>query len=83
MSQTTEAVSSSLKRSYRKGNPLTLAERQQASLAKKRTTHKELRVFLLSELKEQLQSMCEAEGITQAEMIARLIEQENFESKKK
>jgi hypothetical protein len=78
MSQTENAETSSLstKRPYRKGNPLTLAERQQASLARKRATHKELRVFLPVALKDQLQEMCAAEGITQAEMIARLIEQE-------
>ncbi|WP_303632659.1 RepB family protein, partial [Escherichia coli] len=42
MSQTENAVTSSsgTKRAYRKGNPLTLAERQQASLARKRATHK-------------------------------------------
>jgi hypothetical protein len=78
MSQTENAKTSSLgtKRPYRKGNPLTLAERQQASLARKRATHKELRVFLPVALKDQLQEMCAAEGITQAEMIARLIELE-------
>lgn len=75
MSQAVNAATSSMKRVYRKGNPLTLAERQQASLAKKRTTHRELRVFLPVALKEQLQNMCEAEGITQAEMIAELIKQ--------
>ncbi|EFB6703405.1 replication regulatory protein RepA, partial [Escherichia coli] len=51
MSQTENAVTSSTKRAYRKGNPLTLAERQQASLARKRATHKELRVFIPAALK--------------------------------
>lgn len=73
-----ETSSSKEKRAYRKGNPLTLTQRQQASVARKRTTHKELRVFLPTALKEQLQNMCEAEGVTQAEMIAKLIEQENI-----
>lgn len=79
MSQTENAVPSSLKtkRPYRKGNPLSLSERQQASLARKRETHKELRVFLPNELKNLLQTMCEAEGITQAEMIARWIKKES------
>ncbi|SMG60288.1 replication regulatory protein RepA [Cedecea sp. NFIX57] len=78
MSQIENAVTSSSKpkRIYRKGSPLSLAERQQASLAKKRSTHKELRVFLPAVLKEQLQDMCEAEGVTQAEMIERLIQKE-------
>ncbi len=40
MSQTENAVTSSsgTKRAYRKGNPLTLAERQQASLARNEYT---------------------------------------------
>nr|UGK57031.1 hypothetical protein [Escherichia coli] len=78
MSQTENAVTSSsgTKRAYRKGNPLTLAERQQASLARKRATHKELRVFIPAALKAQLQEMCDAEGVTQAEMIAELIKAE-------
>ncbi|EKF0150970.1 ribbon-helix-helix protein, CopG family, partial [Escherichia coli] len=51
--------------------------RQQASLARKRATHKELRVFIPAALKAQLQEMCEAEGVTQAEMIAELIKQKS------
>lgn len=78
MSQAENAVTSSLneKRPYRKGNPLSLAERQQASLARKRVTHKELRVFLPLALKNEFQSMCEAKGITQAEMIELMIKKE-------
>ncbi|OKT11110.1 copB [Escherichia coli] len=41
-------------------------------MARKRATHKELRVFIPAALKAQLQVMCEAEGVTQAEMIAEL-----------
>ncbi len=75
MSQTENAVTSSsgTKRAYRKGNPRTLADRQQAALANKRARHKELRVFNPAALKAQLQEMCEAEGVTQAEMIAELL----------
>lgn len=75
MSQAVNVDTSSAKpkRQYRKGNPLSLAERQQSSLARKRETHKELRVFLPNELKDQLQELCEAEGITQAQMIERLV----------
>ncbi|MCP8773843.1 replication regulatory protein RepA [Escherichia coli] len=78
MSQTENAVTSSsgTKRAYRKDNPLTLAERQQASLARKRATHKELRVFIPAALKAQLQEMCEAEGVTQAEDLTALIKRE-------
>ncbi|WP_309143581.1 replication regulatory protein RepA [Klebsiella pneumoniae] len=74
---TVPTSSSGTKRAYRKGNPLTLAERQQASLARKRATHKELRVFIPAALKAQLQEMCDAEGVTQAEMIAELIKQKS------
>ncbi|VCY53596.1 hypothetical protein BANRA_05351 [Escherichia coli] len=78
MSQTENAVTSSsgTKRAYRKGNPLTLAERQQAS-RQENELHKELRVFIPAALKAQLQVMCEAEGVTQAEMIAELIKQKS------
>ncbi|HAK1938960.1 TPA: replication regulatory protein RepA [Salmonella enterica] len=76
MSQTENAVpsSSGTERAYRKGHPLTPAERLQAFLAGC-ATHKELRVLLSVALKEQLQERCEAEGVTQAEMIAELITQ--------
>ena len=65
------------KRPYRKGKPLSAAERQQKAVARKKTTHKEVRVFVRDSLKNQLQIMCESEGITQAEMIERLIEMES------
>jgi len=79
MSQVVNAVTSSskTKRPYRKGNPLSAAERQQVSLERKKNTHKELRVFVRDSLKHQLQSMCKREGITQGEMIERLIEMES------
>ncbi|EYE31295.1 replication regulatory RepB family protein [Escherichia coli 1-110-08_S1_C1] len=79
MSQTENTVTSSSgnKRAYRKGNPLTLAERQQASLARKSNTHKAFHAVIQARLKAQLQVMCEAEGVTQAEMIAELIKQKS------
>lgn len=75
MSQVANLVASSTnsKRSYRKGNPLTVAERQQALVERKKETYKEIKVYVLSELKLSIQSMCQAEEITQAEMICRLI----------
>lgn len=76
MAQITNSETSSSKRAYRKGNPLTVAERKQISLARKKTTHKELRVFLPADLKSEFQSICEAEGVTQAEMVERLIKKE-------
>lgn len=75
MSQVANAVTSSTnsKRSYRKGNPLSAAERQQAHLERRKETHKEIKVYVPSALKQSLQSMCQAEGVSQAEMISRLI----------
>ncbi|ECL4818658.1 replication regulatory protein RepA [Salmonella enterica] len=76
MSQQVEnavTFSSKPKRPYRKGNPLSAAERQQVSLARKKATHKEIRVFVKDSLKSQLQLLCKKEGITQAEMIEKLI----------
>ena len=75
MSQIENAVTSSskVKRQYRKGNPLSASARQQQALARKKATHKEIRVFVKDVFKSQLQLLCEKEGITQAEMIEKLI----------
>lgn len=73
MSQVENAVTSSSKRAYRKGNPLSASERQQQALARKKATHKEIRVFVKDVFKNQLQLLCEKEGVTQAEMIEKLI----------
>ncbi|ENI6931940.1 replication regulatory protein RepA, partial [Escherichia coli] len=66
MSQIENAVTSSskVKRQYRKGNPLSASERQQQALARKKATHKEIRVFVKDVFKSQLQLLCEKEGIT-------------------
>lgn len=76
MSQPENAATSSTKtkRNYRKGNPLSTSERQQALVERRKHTHKEIKVYVSFELKHRLQMMCEAEGISQAEMISRLIE---------
>lgn len=78
MPQTENAVpsSSKMKRPYRKGNPLSNTEKQRASIARKRVTHKEVKVFIEPQLKELLINMCEQDGLTQAEIIERLIERE-------
>ncbi|WP_421671671.1 replication regulatory protein RepA [Rahnella sp. EDr1-12] len=75
MSQSTNVASSSSKnkRPYRKGNPLSPSERQQALVARRKDTHKEIRVYVLSALKEDFQRLCEAEGLTQTEMLEVLI----------
>ncbi|MGR0742193.1 replication regulatory protein RepA (plasmid) [Escherichia coli] len=48
MSQTENTVTSSsgAKRAYRKGNPLSDAEKQRLSVARKRASFKEVKVFL-------------------------------------
>jgi hypothetical protein len=76
MSQTinTDTSSSKTKRTYRKGNPMSATERQLAAIARKRETHKEVNVFLRNPMKEQLQQLCEEEGLTQGQMIEKLIE---------
>jgi len=73
-----EASPEKKKRPYRKGNPLTLAERQQAALARKRVTHKEVRIFVRNDLKARLQEICEERGLTQAEMIEYWISHDSF-----
>lgn len=76
MPQAANTESPSPKRPYRKGNPLSVAERQQSSLARKKQTHQEVRVFLPSHLKDELRTICEAEGVTQTELIERLVKKE-------
>ncbi|WP_312156812.1 replication regulatory protein RepA [Lelliottia nimipressuralis] len=71
-----ETSSAKPKRQYRKGNPLSDADKQRAAVAKKRATHKEVKVFLAPESKQYLMSMCEADGLTQAEVLTVLIEKE-------
>ncbi|MBF4180366.1 replication regulatory protein RepA [Lelliottia nimipressuralis] len=71
-----ETSSAKPKRSYRKGQPLTASERQLASVARKRETHKEIKVFVRKALKDRMLEVCEAEGLTQAEFIETLLERE-------
>ncbi len=53
MSQTENAVTSSLsqKRFVRRGKPMTDSEKQMAAVARKRLTHKEIKVFVKNPLK--------------------------------
>lgn len=81
MSQAENAVTSSSKRAYRKGNPLTDAEKQRQSVARKRATLKEVKVFLEPVYKEYLLRMCEQDGLTQAEVLTALIERERQDRK--
>lgn len=78
MPQPGNAVTSSSKekRTYRKGNPMSATERQLAAIARKRETHKELKVFVKNPLKDQMIAICEEEGLTQAQFIESLLERE-------
>ena len=78
MSQVGNAVTSSSKekRSYRKGKPMTASEKQLAAVARKRITHKEVKVFIRNPLKDRMIALCDQEGITQAQFIEKLIERE-------
>ena len=77
MSQSFNAVSSSYsaERVDSKTRPLTASERQKALVERRKKTHKEIKVQVPADIKESLQKLCKAEGVTQAEMIARWIEQ--------
>ncbi|MEN4892608.1 replication regulatory protein RepA [Erwinia billingiae] len=76
-----ESSSSKTKRPYRKGNALSDAEKQSMSVARKRVTHKEVKVFIEPQLKELLMNMCEQDGLTQAEVLGQLIVREARERK--
>ena len=69
MSQTENAVTSSLsqKRFVRRGKPMTDSEKQMAAVARKRLTHKEIKVFVKNPLKDLMVEYCERERITQAQ----------------
>ena len=78
MSQTENAVTSSsgTKRTDRKGNPVPARERQRASLARRSNTHKAFHAVIQARLKDRLSELADEEGITQAQMLEKLIESE-------
>lgn len=78
MSQVSNVETSSPKpkRQYRKGNPLSDAEKQRRAVSRKKETHKELNVFIQNSLKARFVALCSEDGTTQAQMIEYLIEQE-------
>lgn len=78
MSQTENAVTSSsgTKRAYRKGSPVPARERQRASLARRSNTHKAFHAVIQARLKDRLSELADEEGITQAQMLEKLIESE-------
>ncbi|EBO9763242.1 replication regulatory protein RepA [Salmonella enterica subsp. enterica serovar Newport] len=79
MSQQVEnAVTSSSKGMYsrRKGSPMSASEKQMAAVARKRITHKEIKVFVRNPLKDIMIELCNREGITQAQFVEKLLENE-------
>ncbi|EBP9549290.1 replication regulatory protein RepA, partial [Salmonella enterica] len=54
MSQIDNAVTSSSKRAYRKGTPLSASERKMRSVSRKRETHKPVNVFIQNSHKDKL-----------------------------
>ena len=76
MSQSTDVVTSSSKRAYRKGTPLSVSERKMRSVSRKRETHKPVNVFIQNEHKAKLDAFCQENGLTQAEAIELLIQRE-------
>ncbi|EGF3848939.1 replication regulatory protein RepA [Salmonella enterica] len=79
MSQQVEsAVTSSSKGMYsrRKGSPMSASEKQMAAVARKRITHKEIKVFVRNPLKDIMIELCNTEGITQAQFVEKLLENE-------
>nr|WP_152846232.1 replication regulatory protein RepA [Escherichia coli] len=66
----------SQKRFVRRGKPMTDSEKQMAAVARKRLTHKEIKVFVKNPLKDLMVEYCEREGITQAQFIEKIIKDE-------
>jgi hypothetical protein len=69
MSQVVNAVTSSSKRPYRKGNPLSDADKQRSSVQRKGPPIKKLKCLWNQQLKDILMKMCDDDGLTQAEVL--------------
>ncbi|CBJ48201.1 replication regulatory protein RepA [Erwinia amylovora] len=85
MTRTSEAdaASQKAKRPYRKGNAMTASEKQLASVARKRLTHKEINVFVRNAVKDNLIQFCAEDGLTQGQFIEKLLELEAGRRRKK
>lgn len=55
---------------------MTDSEKQLAAVARKRQTHKEVKVFVRNPLKDLMVAACESDGVTQGRFIEKLIEDE-------
>ncbi|MEJ5174677.1 replication regulatory protein RepA [Erwinia sp. MYb416] len=71
-----DSSSSKVKRSYRKGNPVPAKERQKASLERRSETHRALHAVISNVQKEKLEALASEDGVTQAQMLETIIENE-------
>lgn len=55
---------------------MSASEKQMAAIARKRITHKEIKVFVRNPLKDIMMSLCDRECITQAQFVEKLLENE-------
>ena len=55
---------------------MSASEKQMAAVARKRVTHKEIKVFVRNPLKDILIDLCSRDGITQAQLVEKLLEKE-------
>ncbi|MFS7722328.1 replication regulatory protein RepA [Klebsiella pneumoniae] len=67
------ASSASAKHCIPEGKPMSASERQLAVVARKRKTHKEVKVFVKNPLKDVMIAVCVEKGLTQAEFIEKLL----------
>ncbi|OON34713.1 hypothetical protein BTJ39_23395 [Izhakiella australiensis] len=74
--QQSTAAQPKQKRTYRKGNPLSDADKQRLSIARKKESRKEIKVFVEPEIKALLMDMCKQDGLNQADILKQLIEKE-------
>ncbi|MGA4538210.1 replication regulatory protein RepA [Citrobacter braakii] len=63
-------------RPCRKGGRMSDSEKQMAAVARKRITHKEIKVFVRNPLKDIMIELCNRAGITQAQFVEKLLENE-------
>lgn len=64
------------KQTRNRKHPMSDSERQLSYVARKREALKEIKIFVEPELKKALMRMCEEEGVTQADILQRLIKHE-------
>lgn len=64
------------KRTRNREKPTPDKERARAYKARKRETHRAISLFIHTDMKEALVKLCELKGISQAEMLEKLIEAE-------